>query len=115
MKKSIAHRLMAVLVLAGLTMMLSACSSPPDDIIQGAIINNHESLKLHIYELKDFEVKNSYERTIGDESATVIEYTGETKLVNHNIQMGFGITYAESQNIQGTVVLVKRGNSWYSL
>lgn len=112
--KSMKH-LIAAICMAAAALSLSGCSEPPDDVIQQAIIDDHDALKEHVYELTRFEVTNSYEREISGETATVVEYTGETKLANRNLNLGFGITLKDNDTVQGTIVLVKRGNSWYAL
>lgn len=108
-RKSTLRTALAALVLA-LTTLLAGCSSPPDAVIEEAIINKHGGLKMKIYTLENYEITNSYTQEINGETYYVYDYAGNVKAYSDEVRMsGFKV----NDTISGTVSIVKRGDNWY--
>lgn len=106
-------RILTVAAVISLVSILSGCSSPPDDIIEKAIINNHPSLQGgNWYTLDRYEINNSYTREIAGETVYVYDYTMHAKSVK---EMPADGAFKNNVSASGTVNIVKRGDVWYGL
>lgn len=102
----------ALLLLLAVSFVLVGCSSgAPDDAIQQAITDNQNTLKYKLYILDDFKITNSYTRELGDETYYVYEYDANVHACDGCV--GKIPQLKQTDVLQGSVSLVKRGDSWY--